>query len=77
MLSVGAVAPLSIGRKSSLAAIEAAKSGGNLLAVFAQKEDANEAPTRSELHTVGCATMLLSEIRTGDRGTWIVVRAMK
>ena len=75
VLSVGAIAPLNIGRRSSLAAIQAAKSGANLLAVFAQKEDANETPSEADLHPVGCAAELLSEIRTSERGKWIVVRA--
>jgi Lon protease-like protein len=75
VLAVGAVAPLNIGRASSIAAVEAARDGEKLLAVFAQKEDVNEAPSEADLHPVGCAVRLLSVIPTQDRGLWIVVQA--
>jgi Lon protease-like protein len=75
MLTVGAVAPLNIGRPSSIAAIEAARDGGKILAVFSQKDDANEAPSEADLHPVGCAARLLSVVSSHDRGMWIVVRA--
>lgn len=75
LLAVGAVAPLNIGRATTIAAIEAAREGGGTVAVFAQKDDANESPTEGHLHRVGSAARLLAVIPTDDRGTWIVVRA--
>ena len=70
LLTAGAVAPLHIGRPSSIAAIEAAK--GGLLATFAQKDAANENPGVTDLHPVGCAV----EIVSFDNG-WLVVRAAR
>jgi Lon protease-like protein len=73
-LAVGAVAPLSVGRAASLAAVEAARNGGEMLAIFSQKNEMHEAPSEADLHPVGCAARLVSVFST-DRGTWIVVRA--
>jgi Lon protease-like protein len=75
VLVVGSVAPLNIGRPASIAAVDAAKSGAGLLAVFAQRSDVIESPAAGDLHPVGCVAQLLSTVRTADRGSWIVVRA--
>lgn len=74
VLAVGAVAPLNVGRAASLAAVEAARRGGGVLAVFSQKNEMHEAPSEADLHPVGCAARLVS-VLSSDRGTWIVVRA--
>jgi ATP-dependent Lon protease len=76
LLAVGAVAPLSIGRRTSIAAVDAARSGAGVLAVFSQKDDANEAPNAAELHPVGCLARLLGVHPSGG-GLWIVVRALQ
>jgi hypothetical protein len=55
VLSVGSFAPLSIGRPTSLAAVATARKRGDMVAVFAQKDDTNEEPTDQDLHPVGCA----------------------
>jgi Lon protease-like protein len=74
LLSVGAIAPLHLGRASSLAALSAAQRGGGLLATFGQKDELNETPQEQDLHPVGCAVVLCAVIPHGD-GTSIVVRA--
>ena len=75
VLAVGAVAPLNIGRKSSIAAVEAARTGSEMLAVFSQKDETNEAPIETELHPVGCQARLLGMVPSAS-GLWIVVRAV-
>ena len=70
LLTVGIRAPLNIGRPSSLAAIRA----GTPLAIFAQTNEATEAPTEDDLHRVGVAVDVTDVIETDDRGTWIVIR---
>lgn len=74
LLVPGAVAPLNIARAASIAAVEAAHNGAKMLAVFAQTDAANEAPTADALHPVGCAARLVSVVSTPDGGTWVVVR---
>jgi len=77
VLTVGAVAPFSIGRPTSIAAIEAARNGEKTLAVFAQRDQANEDPSEADVHPIGCAARLLSVIRTEDGAAWIVVWAVR
>lgn len=74
VLAMGAVAPFHIGRESSLQAVEAARNGAGVLAVFAQKEETVETPDAAALHPVGCAARLL-EVVPQHAGAWIAVRA--
>jgi Lon protease-like protein len=76
LLAVGATAPLSIGRQRSIAAVEAARDGAGVLAVFSQKDETREAPLASELHPVGCLAKLIGVVPAGNGGLWIVVRAL-
>jgi Lon protease-like protein len=75
LLAVGATAPLSIGRQASIAAVEAARSGSSVLAVFSQKDDTNETPLANDLHRVGCLARLVGVV-PANGGLWIVVRAL-
>src|SRR5688572_2671350 len=76
VLTVGAVAPIRIGRASSAAAVDAAERGPRLLALFGQKNLADEAPAAAELHTVGCVAALHERL-PAEQGCWIVVRALQ
>jgi Lon protease-like protein len=76
MLARGAVAPLHIGRASTIAAIEAARAGTNAVALFTQKDAAQEAPSDDALHAVGCAARLSRVVPAGEHGLWIVVKAV-
>jgi len=77
LLTAGAVAPFQIGRASSIAAIDAARAGSGVLAMFAQKSEANESPGAEDLHAVGCAARLLKVVPAEGHGLWIVVRAAR
>jgi hypothetical protein len=73
MLAMGAVAPLDIGRPSTLAAIEAARANGGLMAAFSQRDGANESPKAADIHPVGCLVELLKVIEPADRPTKVIV----
>ena len=77
LLTVGAVAPFSIGRPSSQAALAAARTTGDIIAVFAQRSATDDAPQLADLHPVGCAGRIVRTVSTADRGTWIVVRGLQ
>src|SRR5262249_17761907 len=77
VLAVGAVAPLSIGRPSSIAAVEAAQQVGALVAVFAQKEESRETPVEADVYPVGAVAELRSAIPSGEGTVWIVLRGVK
>jgi Lon protease-like protein len=74
MLTPGAVAPISVGRPSSLAAVDAAQRNGALVAAFSQKDAASEAPAHGDLHGVGCIAQILTTVPGGDLGTYLVLR---
>jgi hypothetical protein len=76
LLAVGAVAPLDIGRPSTLAAIACARALGDLMAAFSQRDASNEAPDESDMHPVGCLVEIISAIDVPGRPTKaVVVRA--
>ena len=54
LLPVGSVAPIQLGRPTSLAALSAAQVGAGFIAFFTQKDGENEAPGEADLHPVGC-----------------------
>jgi Lon protease-like protein len=76
MLAVGAVAPVMVGRATSIAAVETARRSGDLLAVFSQTAAEAEAPVETELYPVGCLVSLRAQIPDAEHGSWIVVRAL-
>jgi Lon protease-like protein len=76
VVTVGSIAPLGIGRPTSVAAVRAALRAGGLLALFAQREETIEAPTDAELHPVGSAARIVETFDVPDRGYWILVRAI-
>jgi Lon protease-like protein len=79
VLTAGIRAPLNIGRPSSVAAIDAARDATNVVAVFAQKNEATEDPTPDDLYPVGCAgeIALSSAHESAEHGRWIVVRTFE
>lgn len=76
LLTVGAVAPIRIGRASSAAALNAAQSSSRLLALFGQKNALEEAPGQAGLHAVGCLAWLHERL-ADDSSSWLIVRALQ
>ena len=76
VITVGSIAPLGIGRPTSVAAVRAAGHAGGTLALFTQKDEANEAPSHADLHPVGTAARVVTTLDVPDRGFWIVIRAI-
>jgi Lon protease-like protein len=76
VLTVGAVAPIRIGRAASAAALDAAESGQRLLALFGQKNALDEAPGEAALHPVGCVAVMHERL-PAEQGSWLVVRALQ
>jgi Lon protease-like protein len=74
LITVGSVVPIHVARPSTLAAVKVAREGSGLLAVFSQKDAANEAPSMPDLHPVGCAVQLVSTLALESYGTFLVLR---
>jgi Lon protease-like protein len=78
LLAVGAVAPLLIGRASSLAALDAAQRDNARIALFGQKEELDEAPGSASLHPVGCVGAVHALFPVpGQQMRWLVVKALQ
>jgi hypothetical protein len=73
ILTPGAVAPIHVGRASSLAAVDAAlASTPPLIAVFTQRDAVADEPGVADLYSVGCVALLKKRL-TAEPGTFIVV----
>jgi Lon protease-like protein len=76
LLSVGALAPIMIGRASSSAAVQAAEQAERRIALFGQKNELDEAPGVAGLHPVGCIAALHAFLPAAFGG-WLIVRALQ
>jgi Lon protease-like protein len=76
LLAPSAVAPLDIGRPSTIAAIEAAQKADGLLAVFAQRDPAVEEPHETDFHPIGCVARIVKATAKPEAGMWVVVHAL-
>jgi ATP-dependent Lon protease len=74
LLTAGAVAPLSISRPSTIAAVHAARPN-DWIAVFSQRAEDIDSPTLEDLHPVGCAAKIVKAL-PHEQGLWLVVRAV-
>jgi Lon protease-like protein len=75
VLAAGAVAPLSIARPSTLAAVQAARATDDWIAIFTQRSEDVEAPQREDFHPVGCVAKILKTLPQQE-SLWLVVRAV-
>ncbi len=67
------IAPMAVGRKFSLSAIEAALNEEQILAVFTQVDADVEVPVGSDLYKVGCAAKILKVMDERNSGTKTVL----
>jgi ATP-dependent Lon protease len=78
LLVPGAVAPLMIGRPSSMAALEAAmRQSPPTVASFAQRDAATEDVIRESLHPVGCQVYVHAFLPQDNARAFVVLRGMR
>jgi ATP-dependent Lon protease len=70
------VTPLLVGRPGSVAAVESAMEGNQLLCVVAQREADTEEPDQDDLYAVGTVIKVLQVIRTPDEALKILVEGL-
>jgi Lon protease-like protein len=77
LLLPGSIAPFQVVRPRMLAAIKAANAQSpSLLAVFAQRFEADETFTLESLHPIGCCAQLHATIPEDGAGVTIVIEAL-
>src|SRR5215468_7447759 len=77
VLFPGIVLPLSIGRKSSIAAAQEAVRGQRMLGVILQTDPAVEEPTPEQLHRVGTAAQVLRYVTAPDGTHHVVAQGVR
>src|SRR5256884_9273949 len=77
VLFPGIVLPLSIGRKSSIAAAQEAVRSQRMLGVILQTDPAVEEPTPEQLHRVGTAAQILRYVTAPDGTHHAVVQGVR
>jgi len=67
------VTPLAVGRRKSLAAVNAAVDHGREIIAVAQRDSATEDPAQNELHPVGTLARI-TRVEKGERGAQVIVQ---
>ncbi|HEX8236800.1 MAG TPA: endopeptidase La [Abditibacteriaceae bacterium] len=70
------MAPLTVGRPASLAALDAALEGDRLAVLTLQRDENIEQPTPDELHTIGCACAIVRMMRSPDGAAQVIVQGL-
>ncbi len=73
VLFPGAMAPLTIGRPSSLKLLEESLPSGNTVGAFLQHHPEQDAPNPGDLHEVGCLIRVLKMIRQDENTALVLV----
>ena len=70
------IAPIRVGRRASIAAIEESLSQGRLVFLVTQNDPRTESPDREDLPTIGCIAMVMRMHRVGDGGMKVLVQGL-
>jgi ATP-dependent Lon protease len=76
VLFPGTVAPLSVGRPSSLKLLEETLPKGKIIGVVGQRDQEKEDPSAEDLYPVGAAAMVLKLVRQDQNKMLVVVQAL-
>src|ERR1041384_2982876 len=72
----GTVMPLNVGRQKSKNLLDEVMPGEKLIGVVSQKNSEVEDPQYGDLHTVGCACMILKLFKLPDGNQSIIVHGL-
>ncbi|MEC7751578.1 MAG: endopeptidase La [Myxococcota bacterium] len=70
------IAPIRVGRRASIAAIEESLSQGRLVFLVTQNDPRTENPDRDDLPVIGCIAMVMRMHRVGDGGMKVLVQGL-
>ncbi len=71
-----AILPMNVGRSSSVQLLHHTMSTDRILAVFAQRDPNEDAPTADQLHATGTLAIILRMIRTGESQFTVLVQGI-
>jgi ATP-dependent Lon protease len=77
VLFPGVVIPITAGRDKSIKLIDDANKGSKVVGVVAQKDEARENPTGSDLNTTGTVARILKVLKMPDGNTTVIIQGKK
>ena len=77
VLFPGVVIPISAGRDKSILLINEANAGNKIIGVVAQKNEADEDPTKNEIHNVGTVAQIIRVLKMPDGTITVILQGKK
>ena len=77
VLFPGVVIPITAGRDKSIKLINDANAGNKIIGVVAQKNEADEDPTKNDIHPVGTVAKILRVLKMPDGNVTVILQGKK
>lgn len=77
VLFPGVVIPISAGRDKSIKLINDANAGSKIIGVVAQKNEADEDPTKNDIHKIGTVARILRVLKMPDGNITVILQGKK
>ncbi|MDI9257321.1 endopeptidase La [Flavobacterium sedimenticola] len=77
VLFPGVVIPITAGRDKSIKLINDANAGNKIIGVVAQKNEEDEDPTKSDIHTIGTVAQILRVLKMPDGNVTVILQGKK
>ena len=77
VLFPGVVIPITAGRDKSIKLINDAYAGNRIIGVVAQKNEADESPSKADIHTVGTVAQIIRVLKMPDGNTTVILQGKK
>ena len=77
VLFPGVVIPITAGRDKSIKLINDAYAGNRIIGVVAQKNEADESPSKDDIHTVGTVAQIIRVLKMPDGNTTVILQGKK
>lgn len=77
VLFPGVVIPISAGRDKSIKLINDANAGNKIIGVVAQKNEADEDPTKNDIHKIGTVARILRVLKMPDGNITVILQGKK
>ncbi|MBS7787080.1 endopeptidase La [Flavobacterium sp. CYK-55] len=77
VLFPGVVIPISAGRDKSIKLINDANAGDKIIGVVAQKNEADEDPTKNDIHKIGTVARILRVLKMPDGNVTVILQGKK
>lgn len=77
VLFPGVVIPITAGRDKSIKLINDANAGSKIIGVVAQKDEADEDPTKNDIHSVGTVAKILRVLKMPDGNVTVILQGKK